>query len=96
MSPDGAHGKAYGHLTWKGQQREEREQEIRGPLKKLWTLVDQTSSTTTLLESPAAAKLRQEVAAAAPQDTHDDASKQAAAVVVEGGGESLPSKQQDQ
>lgn len=67
MSPDGAHGKAYGHLTWKGQRRgEDREQEIRGPLKKLWTLVGHTSSSPIVVESPAAVKLRQELAAAAP------------------------------
>jgi hypothetical protein len=95
MSPDGAHGKAYGHLTWKGQQREEREQEIRGPLKKLWTLVGNISPIA--VESPAAAKLRQELAVNASQGSHDDADKPAA--VVEEMGEEAdvsPPKKEDQ
>jgi hypothetical protein len=93
MSPDGAHGKAYGHLTWKGQQREEREQEIRGPLKKLWTLIGNISPIA--VESPAAAKLRQELAVIA-QESHDDADKPAAVVEEMGEDADVSPPKQDQ
>ncbi|KAL6774359.1 MRPS34 [Auxenochlorella protothecoides x Auxenochlorella symbiontica] len=60
LSQDGAHGKAFGVLSWNGQVSDERPLRISGLLKKEWRAVD---GPVPAQESQAAAALRREAAA---------------------------------
>lgn len=59
-SLDGKHGTVYGRLTWGGQLVNEQPSRLKGPLKKLWRPVKDTSKPQ--WESFAAAALAKELA----------------------------------